>query len=133
MAQLAHPVETITEVIVAKSVAYAKLLLLRYTNFKLVLRPRICYDLPVVLTIHERSVWDHRPKEIVGLVKESVATVSWESDLFGWIVDIPAELMNVQQEVKKLIVNGLVLNFGILILDNQFFVLFLMIKLSSAI
>ena len=115
MAQLAHPVEAIAKVIVAKSVTDAELLLLGDTNFKLVLCPRVCDDLPVVLAIHKGSVWDHGPEEIVGFVKECVAAVSWESDLFGWIVDVPAELMNVKQEVEKLIVEGLAWNFGVLI------------------
>ena len=56
VAQLAEAVEAETKIVVAKSVRNAELLLRGHSDLEFVLGARICNDLPVVLTVHERSV-----------------------------------------------------------------------------
>ena len=74
--KLPHAVEAVTEVVVAEGVADAELLLQRDADLQLVLRPRVCDDLPVVLPVHERPIRDHRPEQVVCFVEERVAAIT---------------------------------------------------------
>ena len=76
MAQLAKPIETKTEVIVAEGVRHAEFLLGRHTDLEFVLGARICYDFPIVLPVHERSIRDHCAEQVIGLIEEGVAIIT---------------------------------------------------------
>ena len=76
MAQLAKPIETKTEVIVAEGVSHAEFLLGRHTDFELVLSASVRYDFPVVLSVHEGSIRDHGAEEVIGFVEKSVPIVA---------------------------------------------------------
>jgi len=96
--------------------------------------PRVCDDLPVVLTIHERSIWYHSSEEIVSLVQECVTAVCWEINLFRRVVTVPTELMDVQKEIEEFHVDGLAYNFdGLGISGYLIFVFFLVIHLAGTV
>ena len=128
MPQLPKSVEAKAEIIVTESVRNAKLLLSGHPNFKFMLSARVSNNLPVVLTVHERPIRDHCPEEVVSLVEERVAIVTGEGDFFGWVVGVPAELMDVR---TKMMVHHfhaeacwLLLSFLIELLQLFLFVLF---------
>ena len=76
MPQLSKTIEAKAKVVVAESVRNAELLLSGDTNLKLVLSTRVSNNLPVVLTIHKRSIRNHCPEKIVGLVEECMSVVA---------------------------------------------------------
>ena len=67
MAELAKAIETESEVVITESVAYAELLLCSNTDFQLVFCSCVGNNLPVVLSIHERSVRNHGTEEVICL------------------------------------------------------------------
>ena len=58
MPQLTEAIEAEAEIIVTESVCAAKLLLGRHSDFQFVLGAGICYDLPVVVTVHKGPITD---------------------------------------------------------------------------
>ena len=56
MTELTEAIESESEIIITESIAYTELLLGSHTYLKFMFSPRICYDFPVVLSIHKRSV-----------------------------------------------------------------------------
>lgn len=102
MSQLAKAIETKAEVIVAECIADTEFLLCSHSDLELVLCPSICNDLPVVLTIHEGSVRYHCSEQVISLKEECMAIITGEGNLFGWIVGVPAKLMNVGAKVQHL-------------------------------
>jgi hypothetical protein len=65
MSQLSRSIEAKPKLIVTKGCVQVEPLLGCYTDFKFVLCPRISYDLPVVVSVHEGSVCDHGPEQVV--------------------------------------------------------------------
>ena len=102
MSQLAEPIESEAEVVVTEGVGDAELLLSRYTDLQLVLSPCICDNLPIVLTVHERSVRNHCPEEVIGFIEEGVTIIARKGNLLGRIVRVPTELVDVGAKVEHL-------------------------------
>ena len=65
MSQLSRAIEAEPKLIVTKSCVQIEPLLGCHTDFKFVLCPRISHNLPVVVSVHEGSVRDHGPEQIV--------------------------------------------------------------------
>ena len=102
MSQLSEPIETVAKVVVAESVADTKFLLRCHADLKLVLSPGVCDNFPVVLTVHERSIWYHGPEQVIRLHQKSMPVIRREVDFFRRVVWIPAELMDIWAEVQEL-------------------------------
>ena len=99
MSKLSKAVEPIPKIVVTKCVADTKLLLCCYSYFQLVLCPCVCYDFPVVLTIHERSIRNHCSEEVISFHEEGMTVIRRKIYFFGRIVWIPAELMDIWTEI----------------------------------
>jgi hypothetical protein len=82
MPQLTKAIETEPKLIVTECVTTAELLLGGYSNFELVLCPRIRYDLPIVLPIHEWSIGQHGSEQVIILLQKCMSVVRGECDLF---------------------------------------------------
>jgi len=85
MPELTHSIETKSEIVVTKGIAYTEFLLDTYSNFEFVFSPRICYNFPIMTTIHKRSVTYHCPEQIISFKKESVPTILTKMDFFRTI------------------------------------------------
>ena len=99
MSQLSKTIETKAKVVVTEGVRYAKLLLSGDPDLKLMFSSRVGNYFPVVLTVHKRSIRNHCPEEIVGLVEECMSIVTREGNFLGRIIWVPAKLMDVWTEM----------------------------------
>ena len=102
VSQLPEPIEPVAEVVVAEGVADTEFLLCCYPNLELVLCPGVCYDFPVVLPVHERSVRYHGSEQVICLHKKSVPVIRRKIDFFRRVVRIPAKLVDIWTEIQQL-------------------------------
>ena len=83
MSKLSKAIEAKAKIVVAEGVRYAEFLLSGDPDLQLVLSSCISNNLPVVLTVHERSIRNHCPEQIVCLVEERMSIVTGEGYFLG--------------------------------------------------
>lgn len=93
MSELAEPVIRESKLIIGERLVDVECFLSSYTDLKLMLRSRICKDLPVMHTVEERPVRSDRPEVVVRLEEESMPVVIAKGDLFRACLWIPSEFV----------------------------------------